>query len=220
MCDFLGMFHASKPRALQGIYDAPYLMMGRHALCAEGAAFDGGAAALAFGRVRNAAALRAAIEAEGYRPDRAGGVSALLLGAYRLWGEECVERIEGPVCCVVIDQDADRLLLSRDRMGEGRVFYAAHGASISFSSHPAPLLQAPHVSRAVDRDGFCEVFGLGPARTPGRTPFRDILELKPGFALLAGAGGCRLRPYFSLQAREHEHDLRTTIQTVREYTER
>ncbi len=219
MNQFLGMFFSKKPRALQGFYDAPYLMMGRHVLCGAGYASDGGAAALAVGWIRNADRLREQIRAGGISLAGNTSLSALLLSAYRLWGEECVERIEGPALCIVVDQDADRLILSSDRMGEaGPLFYSVRGDSVIFAGHPAPILEAPGVSRVVDANGWREIFGLGPARTPGKTPFRDILALEPGHMMIADAHGQQIRRYFALEARAHEDDAEQTVRRVRELT--
>ena len=90
MSQFLGMFYSKKPRCLQGYYDAPYLMMGRHVLCGKGYASDGGAAALAVGWMRNADALRREIRDSGMKTGDNVTLSALLLNAYRLWGEDCI----------------------------------------------------------------------------------------------------------------------------------
>lgn len=220
MAQFLGSFLSNKPRALQGFYDSPYLMAGRHALCGKSHASDEGAAALAVGWVRNGESLRRELRAGGRLLCADSSVSSLLLHAYRLWGEECIEKFEGPVILIVIDHERNRLLLSTDRMGEaGPVFYAAQGESVYFAGHPAPLLEAPGVSRTVDADGWREIFGLGPARTPGRTPFRDILSLPAGCTLTAGPEGRRVRRYFTLEAAPHEDSAERTVETVRALTE-
>jgi len=216
LAQFLGSFLSQKPRALQGYYDAPYLMAGRHALCGRNHVSDEGAAALAVGWIRNGEALRRELRANGRLLNADVSVSRLLLHAYRLWGEECIRKIEGPVILIVIDHEKEKLLLSADRMGEaGPVFYAVSGESVCFASHPAPLLEAPGVSRIVSADGWREIFGLGPARTPGKTPFRDILSLPAGHVLTADAQGCRVRRYFAIEAAPHEDDENTTIETVR-----
>ena len=211
---FMGLFYARDPRAMLPSREAPYYIIGRHALSAADCASDGGAVACAQGRLRNGAALRAALASGGIRPVD-GSLSALVLAAYRLWGEDYPSRLGGPISSVVIDQDAGRLTLSRDRMGELPVFYAFRGGSMAFSDHPAKLLDAPLVARIVDREGLNELFGLGPARTPGRTPFRDILSLPPGCQLIAGGHGHKVRRYFALEPLPHEDDLKHTIQTVR-----
>ena len=219
MAKFLGSFRSDKPRALQGFYDSPYLMAGRHALCGKGHASDEGAAALAVGWIRNGESLRRELRANGRLLGADGTASHLLLHAYRLWGEDCVYQIEGPVILIVIDHEKEKLLVAADRMGEaGSVFYAAPGESVHFAGHPAPLLEAPGVSRVADADGWREIFGLGPARTPGKTPFRDIRSLPAGCLLTADPNGHRVRRYFSLTAAPHQDSPDETIGRVRELT--
>lgn len=211
---FMGLFYARDPRAMLSNREAPYYIIGRHALSARDCASDGGAVACAQGRLRNGAALRQALSSGGVRPVD-GSLSALVLAAYRLWGEDFPSRLGGPVVAAVIDQDTGRLVLSRDRMGELPVFYAYRGGSMAFADHPVKLLDAPMVSRVVNREGLCELFGLGPARTPGKTPFRDILSLPPGCALVADGRGHKIRRYFALEPLPHEDDLAHTIEAVR-----
>lgn len=219
MAQFLGMYRSKRPRALQGFYDAPYLMMGRHVVCGKGYASEDGVAALAVGWIRNAAQIRASIQGAGVSLTADVSLSALLLNAYRLWGKECVRRLEGPAILIVVDQKKDLLLLASDRMGEaGPVFYAETDGCVSFAGHPAPLLEVPGVTRNVDADGWREIFGLGPARTPGRTPYRDIRALRPGLILMADVEGIRTERYFSLEARPHEDGEKETIEKVRELT--
>ncbi len=211
---FLGLFYARDPRAMLTCREAPYYIIGRHALSAADCASDGGAVACASGRLRNGDALRAALVSGGVKPVD-GSLSQLVLAAYRLWGEDYPARLGGSVCTAVIDQDAGRLTLSRDRMGATPVFYAYRGGSMAFSDHPGKILESPIASRAVDRDGVCELLGIGPSRTPGRTPFRDVWSLPPGCALVADSRGHKIRRYFALEPAAHEDDLSRTVETVR-----
>ena len=216
---YAGMFFARDARCMMDALDAPYAVLGRHALCAHGCATDGGAMACAFGLMRDAKGLAARLRAGGARFDPDGGPSALALAAYRLWGERYPEYIEGPVLTVVIDQDAQRMYLSRDRMGEQAAYYLARGACLVFSDDPAALLRAPIARRAVDRQGLQELFALGPARTPGLTPIAGVKALEPGCMLAADGHGQRIVRYFQLQARPHEDDGPATITRVRELIE-
>ncbi len=216
MSGFSGMFFANDPCALHGFSDAPYIIMGRHALCADSCAQDDGAAALTCGWMRNADTLREALQIDGAPTAALSSASALLLSAYRQWGERCIEKIEGPIICAVIDRKAGRLILSADRMGEaGPLFYSIHQRTVAFASHPEALLRLPFVSRKMDLQGLRELFGLGPARTPSRTPLRDIGTLSAGCVLIADESGQRIRRYFHLECREHEDGVKTTVDTVR-----
>src|SRR5690606_16261092 len=60
-----------------------------------------------------------------------------------------------------------------------------------------------------------EIFGVGPARTPGCGVFKDVHEVKPGYALTVTENGVKARRYWALASRPHEDDAETTAATVR-----
>ena len=200
----------------RGVCEAPYIEKGGHALSARDAATSGGVMACALGRMRNAAALTEELEL--MREERS--LARIVLAAYARWGEDYIEHIEGPVLTAVLDRDADALILCRDRMGERRVFYTASDGCVAFADHPDMLLEAGCLRPVVDMEGLRELFGLGPARTPGKTPWRDMYALEPGCALVARGENVRVRRYFRLEAREHEDGAAATVETVRMMIER
>ena len=173
--NFFGVYHSDYSRSNSGIFDAPCITVGRMMLCARGAYSRGSLLALSWGRLRNRRAL-----AGGERDSDAERV----LLAYERWGEDYPRHLEGPVVSCVMDAGNDILVLSRDRMGEKPVFYARQGDSLAFSDHPDVLLKAAKVEPSMDADGLRELFGLGPARTPGRTPYKNMQALEPGSALV------------------------------------
>lgn len=214
--ELLGIFHKKTFMEARGVCEAPYIEKGGHALSARDAATSGGVMACALGRMRNAAKL--AEELGLMREERS--LARIVLAAYARWGEDYIEHIEGPVLTAVLDRDADALILCRDRMGERRVFYTAQDGCVAFADHPDMLLEAGCLRPVVDIDGLRELFGLGPARTPGKTPWRGMYALEPGCALVARGENARVRRYFRLEAREHEDDAAATVETVRMMIER
>lgn len=214
--ELLGIFHKKTFMEARGVCEAPYIEKGGHALSARDAATSGGVMACALGRMRNAAKL--AEELGLMREERS--LARIVLAAYARWGEDYIEHIEGPVLTAVLDRDADALILCRDRMGERRVFYTASDGCVAFADHPDMLLEAGCLRPVVDMDGLRELFGLGPARTPGKTPWRGMYALEPGCALVARGENARVRRYFRLEAREHEDDAAATVETVRMMIER
>ena len=214
--ELLGIFHKKTFMEARGVCEAPYIEKGGHALSARDAATSGGVMACALGRMRNAAAL--AEELGLMREERS--LARIVLAAYARWGEDYIEHIEGPVLTAVLDRDADALILCRDRMGERRVFYTAQDGCVAFADHPDMLLEAGCLRPVVDIDGLRELFGLGPARTPGKTPWRGMYALEPGCALVARGENARVRRYFRLEAREHEDGAAATVETVRMMIER
>lgn len=198
------------------VSDEPCLECGDYALSAGDAARRGQVLACTAGRMRNAAKL--AEELNLSPKERTG--AQIVLAAYDRWGEEYCTHIEGPIATAVIDVPEDLLILTRDRMGERRLFYALENATAAFADHPDALLEAGVVRPVIDAKGLNELFALGPARTPGTTPWRDMFALEPGCALIVRGEAARITRYFQLEAAEHADDFAATVRTVREMLER
>jgi asparagine synthase (glutamine-hydrolysing) len=139
----------------------------------------------------------------------------VVLVSYMEWGPACVERFNGIFAFGVWD-DTDRcLFLARDRMGVKPLFYTERNGSFLFGSELKALLAHPKVPPEVDPEGLAEIFGLGPARTPGHGIFRDIHELRPGRWLKYDRDGIRIHKYWELKSGPHGDDLETTTEKVR-----
>ena len=211
---YIGVYHSDYSRSGSGICDAPCITKGRMMLCAHGATSRGGLLAMARGRMRNRAALAAEL---GCPADSAP--AQLVLEAYRHWGNDYPAHLQGPVASCVMDADGDAMVLSRDRMGEQPLFYARQGSSAAFADHPDVLLKSDRAEAVMDADGLRELFGLGPARTPGRTYYRDIQSLEPGCALVMREGKADIARYFRIEDAEHAEDEARTVAHTRELLE-
>lgn len=213
--DLLAVYHANRLGNACVEEGLTSIRKGRHILSAVDSVSDGELMAGALGWIRNRAQLTREL---GCAP--AAHDAALVIAAYRRWGAQYPGRFEGPVATVLIDRSADRMIASRDRMGERRLFYCRRGRAAAVSDHPDGLIASPYASRVVDANGLNELFALGPAHTPGRTPYRDIMCLEPGCTLVADRSGISVRRYYALEARPHEEDVETTVKTVRALLER
>ena len=213
--NYLGVYHSDYSRSNSGIFDAPCITVGRMMLCGRGCFSRGKRLAMAWGRLRGGKTLASALGCS-----EEATAAELVLRAYERWGEDYPSHIEGPVVSCVMDAESDALVLSRDRMGEKPVFYARHGDSLAFSDHPDALLKAAKVDPSVNADGLRELFGLGPARSPGITPYRDMLALEPGCVLVARGGDIAINCYWRIEDVPHGEDTPTTIRHTRELLER
>ena len=211
----MAVYHANRLGSVSAEEGLTSIRKGRHILSAMDAESDGELMAGTLGWLRNRAQLAREL---GY--SAASQASALVVAAYRRWGVEYPAHLEGPVISALIDRSADRMIVSRDHMGDRRVFYCRHGKTAAASDHPDALIASPYASRVVDAAGINELFALGPARTPGRTPYRDIMALEPGCMLIADRSGVSVRRYYALEARAHEDSAQKTVETVRELLER
>jgi asparagine synthase (glutamine-hydrolysing) len=59
------------------------------------------------------------------------------------------------------------------------LFYTVCRDTLVFASEIKALFKFPGITPKIDREGLCEVFGLGPARTPGCGVYKNIMEIKP-----------------------------------------
>lgn len=211
----MAVYHAGHLEPRRAEERTPALRRGRDLLLAEDARADGELMACSLGRLRNHAALARELGTPAGAP-----VSELVIAAYRRWGVDYAAHLEGGVLTVLVDRSCERMLASRDVMGDRRLFYCRHGRTVALCDHPDALLETPYASSRVDLMGLNELFALGPARTPGRTPYRDIFSLEPGCVLIAERSGVRVQRYDALTVREHEDDTENTVKRVRELLER
>lgn len=213
--DFLGAYHRDiRSRAL-GICDAPHISKGQMTLAGFETASDAGGMALVQGRMRNRSALARELGCAPYASQ-----AQLALSAYAAWGDDYPRHIEGPCMSCVADVARDRMIVSRDRMGETEVFFTRARGGLVFADHPDALLRSAVLDAVLDRDGLCELFGLGPARTPGKTPLKGLESLEAGCMLICDGNTCRKQRYFELEAREHTDDAQTTVERVRDLLEK
>ncbi|RKJ40339.1 asparagine synthase (glutamine-hydrolyzing) [Acutalibacter sp. 1XD8-33] len=167
------------------------------------------------GELYNAAELRVDLESRGFT-FYTDCDTEVVLNAYLCYGEECPEKLNGIFAFAVDDCAKERTFLCRDRFGVKPLFYTFQNDRLAFSSEIKGLFEYPGVNPVLGRDGLCEIFGLGPARTPGCGVFQGIYELKPGYMAFFDREGFRDQQYFDLTAMPHMEDYESTVTTLRE----
>lgn len=167
------------------------------------------------GEIYNAPELRADLESRGYR-FYTDCDTEVVLNAYLCYGEECPKKLNGIFAFAVDDGPRGRVFLCRDRFGVKPLFYTFQNGRLAFCSEIKGLFEYPGVSPVIGREGLCEVFGLGPARTPGCGVFQGIHELKPGHFAVFDREGFQDRRYFQLAAAPYEGTYEDAVEAVRE----
>ena len=177
---------------------------------------DGRECTIAYnGELYNAPQLRADLESRGYR-FLTDCDTEVVLNAYLCYGEQCPEKLNGIFAFAVDDGINGRTFLCRDRFGVKPLFYTVKNERLAFGSEIKALFEFPGVNPVVGRRGLCEIFGLGPARTPGCGVFEDIDELLPGYYAIYDQDGLRAHRYFQLSAAPHTDSYEDTVKKVRE----
>ena len=168
------------------------------------------------GELYNTDALRRELSDQGYRFETSSDTEVLLT-AYMAWGEEVPARLEGIYAFVIWDGVRNQFFACRDRFGVKPFFYAlADDGALVFGSELKALFQYPGLTPRMDAAGWCEVLGIGPARTSGCGVFSGVKELEPAHSMTISRGGVRKRRYWSLESRPHTDDYEDTVLRVRE----
>lgn len=124
--------------------------------------------------------------------------SAILLAAWRRWGEQVPDHLQGAFAFAVFDEHQQQLFLARDRTGERPIYYAAPepaGSGFAFASAPKGLHPVPFAGSAINEDyAIRYVSGLNiPIK---ETIFQKISRLPPGNAMRVRPAGIDVWRYW------------------------
>ncbi|MGE7949591.1 asparagine synthase (glutamine-hydrolyzing) [Lysinibacillus sp. NPDC093688] len=139
----------------------------------------------------------------------------VLLTAYIEWKEQCVDFLNGIFAFGIWDEQSQSLFLCRDRLGVKPLFYTEQQGGLLFASEVKALLAHPLIKATVNTEGLATIMAVGPSRTPGKSLFQNISELRPGYAMRFSREGIRVWQYWQLQSKRHEESLEETIDHVR-----
>ncbi len=171
-------------------------------LAAQPMANDDGSVVLTYnGEVYNHVALRAELEAQGYRFRTDHSDTEVLVHGYSAWGMQgLVERLEGMFAFALWDAKRRELHLARDRIGIKPVYFTRTGGAFRFASEIKALLSDPGVPRAVDHDAVNHYLSFMVTPAP-LTMFKDIFKLPAGHIMrVAADGGVSATAYSAISA--------------------
>src|SRR5438132_7894935 len=124
--------------------------------------------------------------------------SEVIIAAYRLWGEDCLARMNGMFAFAIWDQIRQVLFCARDRFGVKPFFYQWDGRTFAFASEPkAVALTQPN--RIVPRlAAIRDLVALDWVDHECATFFVGLEQLPPGHALTVGRHGLTVRRWWTL----------------------
>ena len=163
------------------------------------------------GEIYNMKELKSQLQKEGETFKTASDTEVILTG-YMRHGRDFVKKLNGIFAIALWDSAAGELYLFRDRLGVKPLFYSILGGTLVFASEIKGLFAYPGIRPMLDKDGLCEIFALGPAKSYGKGVFKDILEVLPGHCLICGKNGCRTQAYWQLESRPHEDSMEETVE--------
>ena len=122
----------------------------------------------------------------------------LILHAYDVWGEACVEHLLGDFSFAIWDAKRERLFCARDQMGVKPFFYAHVGSLVIFSNTLECVRRHPGVSSRLNDLAIADFLLFDRHQDPEATSFGDIQRLPPAHILACEPGKVSVRRYWAL----------------------
>ena len=105
--------------------------------------------------------------------------------------------------------------MARDQFGIKPLYYSKFEGNFIFASEIKSILAFPGIKPILNSKGISELFGIGPAHSPGCTPFKGIFELEPAHYMIINKNGFYKKEYWHIQTKPHEDDFETTCEKIR-----
>ena len=139
----------------------------------------------------------------------------VLLKSYIHYAHNVVNHLNGIFAFAIWDSRKKELFLARDHFGVKPLFYTLKDGSLIFGSEIKALFEYPGIEKILDNQGISELFGIGPAHTPGTTIFKNIYELKPAHYAIFNEYGFKTKRYWKLISKPHTDSFGTTCDKVK-----
>lgn len=166
------------------------------------------------GELYNTKEIRRELESEGVSFSTMSDTE-VLLKAYITYGKSCVYLLNGIFAFAIWDEEKQELFLARDRFGVKPLFYTKINDFFVFASEIKALFKFPGIEPVIKEEGLCEIFGIGPARSPGCGVFNNIFEVPPATTKTISASGEQTKVYYKLHSAMHTDSFSDTVDTVR-----
>ena len=138
----------------------------------------------------------------------------VLLKAFIYFKEDVVKHLNGIFAFAVWNENKNELFMARDHFGVKPLFFALKDDYLVFASEIKAILEFPTIKPLINKNGICELFGIGPAHTAETTVFEDIYELKPATFIIYNHNGIKEEKYWKLISKPHNDSLGKTCEKV------
>lgn len=129
-------------------------------------------------------------------------------------GSDIVKDFNGIFSFAIWNEKKQELFLARDHFGIKPLYYTIVEDNLVFGSEVKAILEHPYVETKIDKTGICELFGIGPAHTPGSSVFKNIHEVKPAHFMIYNKDGLQIHEYWKLESKPHTDDFENTCVNV------
>lgn len=150
------------------------------------------------GEIYNFKALRKELEILG-ATFNTNGDTEVILEAFKFWGYDCLEHLEGMFAFALWDSAKEELFLARDRLGEKPLYYSQiSGRGLVFASELQSLRSNPYVSSAIDPSAFSQYLTINYV-SGNHSMIKGVSKLLPGhFLVFSKNNKVKLYSYWDL----------------------
>lgn len=135
----------------------------------------------------------------------------LILYAYQVWGETCVDHLIGDFAFALWDANSQQLLCVRDQFGIKPFFYVHQGNLLVFSNTLTCLHQHPATTKRLNEAAIGDFLLFDSNYDLSTTYFADIQRLPPAHSLVIKADrSMKIFPYWSLAIKDSVRYSNTT----------
>lgn len=159
---------------------------------------DGSVWITADARIDGRADLIARLESRGRTDLQRADDALLILHAYHVWGEDCVEKLLGDFSFAIWDGRTRRLFCARDHFGVKPFYYAQTPHGIVFSNTLNSVRLEKSVGSALNELAVADFLLFGINQDPTTTIFAEIKRLAPAHTLMFEERGVQTKKYWSL----------------------
>jgi asparagine synthase (glutamine-hydrolysing) len=187
----VGFGHALLVTTADSRLDQPPLTLGGNAWIVADARLDG------------RRDLVASLRAHGRCGVEEAGDAALVLHAYHVWHDRCVEHLRGDFAFAIWDHSTRRLFAARDHFGVKPLYYARIDGGLVLGNTLGCLRMHPHVSDRLNDSAIADFLLFGLNQDPSSTVFADIRKVEPATSLACSElppSGVITRRYWELPA--------------------
>lgn len=165
------------------------------------------------GQIYNTKELRHTLEENGFSFDGHCDTE-VLLKSYIYYGNEVAKHLNGIFSFAIWNSQKQELFLARDHFGVKPLYYTQFDNSFIFASEIKAIFKYPGIEKVIDKQGISELFGIGPAHTPGTSVFKNIYEIKPAHFAVYNKSGLHIERYWKLETKEHTDNFEQTCEKV------
>ncbi|MEL7498522.1 MAG: asparagine synthase (glutamine-hydrolyzing) [Planctomycetota bacterium] len=148
------------------------------------------------GEIFNYIELREKLKHDHGRTFETDSDTEVLLVAYDVWGDQCVDHFNGQWAFVIFDPDRNRVFCSRDRFGIKPFLYAQRGNQLLVASEAKSILKVAPQFRQPNFDALSLLLRASIGGQNHETCFEGIYRLPAAHNLVVEQGQFRIKRYW------------------------